>query len=733
MVFERALRSSAVCLAAAGFAGLLLARSIPAWLATVTLAVLLYAALQLFGWPSSRRLSRPISPPIWNALLIGAFLLFLADLTILSRELLPAGIHFLAILLNVKLMTLQDRRDYRHLYAISLMSILASAALTTELWFVAVFVVYLLAAIWSLLLYHLTGRAAVVTGQTSDVVAPLQAGRTSAALQQGPLISGKFFWLTNGIAVFTFGLTVVIFFLLPRISVGILQKPRGEGLRTTGFSERVDLGMIGSVKEDPQIVMRVELSDQPAAGRERLYLRGMAFDYYNGRSWSSGSRQRRNLALVDDGTFVVRSASTRRQAALSEPLRQDILLEPLDTPVLFAAPFPESVSGDFMSVQLDGMTGLHLPYALPSRIRYSVLSREHRLLPFEQTGVIEYTAAMRERYLQLPPGSERIGELAGRVTDQVSSTYEKTAAVLTHLLSNYTYSLDADTSASNHPIEEFLFSRKTGYCEHYATAMVLMLRSIGIPSRLVTGFLATEWNEFGNYYTVRQRDAHAWVEVFYPQSGWITMDPTPSNTAAVAPSLWVAFQRMGESMRLQWDRVFIRYSGRDQLAIIHSLRESSDSARDALGQFTSRLSEATARLARVWVDGAWTLHRGLWWLVILASGIGAAWLVFVRTDRWPYGRAAVRPAARTQQQIVQLYKKTLELARRRGLCISPSTTPTELTRLVGEQWADAAPTMHRVTTLYCRGRFGVGPLSGEDLRQAVDDMAVLKRLSRTPH
>ena len=107
--------------------------------------------------------------------------------------------------------------------------------------------------------------------------------------------------MTNAIAVSTFALTLLIFFLLPRISVGILQKPRGEGLRTTGFSERVDLGMIGSVKEDPQIVMRVELPDQAASSRERFYLRGLAYDQYNGRSWSSGSRQRRSLGLVAVG------------------------------------------------------------------------------------------------------------------------------------------------------------------------------------------------------------------------------------------------------------------------------------------------------------------------------------------------------------------------------------------------------------------------------------------------
>ena len=725
MIFEQALRGSAVLLAATGFLGLLLARSIPLWLTGMTLTAMIYAVLQSAGWPAGRRgIAPPAAPVVWNALLIGAFGLFLVDLTTISRELLPAGIHFLIILLNVKLITLQDRRDYRHLYAISLMAVLASAALTTDLWYVSVFVLYVLAAVWSLLLYHLTGR--------TTVTPPLSASGPPAAPAASLRITGRFFWLTNGIAVSTFALTLLIFFLLPRISIGILQKPRGEGLRTTGFSERVDLGMIGSVKEDPQIVMRIELPDQAASSRERFYLRGLAYDQYNGRSWSSGSRQRRSLGLVADGIFVVRSAGKRSLSSLSEPLRQDILLEALDTSVLFAAPFAESLSGEFPGVQVDSMTGLHLPYSSTSRMRYSVVSREHRILPSEQSSAaLEYPAAIRDRYLQVPTHSDRIAELAHSVTRGAASPYEKATAVLQHLLSNYAYSLEVGTTSSGHPIDEFLFTRKTGYCEHYATAMVLMLRSIGIPSRLVTGFLATEWNEFGNYYTVRQRDAHAWVEMYYPQSGWITMDPTPSNPLALAPSFWVAFQRFGESLRLHWDRVFIRYSGRDQLAIIHSLRDGSDSARDALGQWTSAVGAASAQFVRTWAERVQTLHRSIFWALMLVLAIGVTSLILLISDRWPYGRATQRPAARTQQQIVHVYRKMLELSARRGIRITPSTTPTEVSRLVSERWVAAESTVVRLTTLYCRARFGVGSLSSEELMQAVKDLAVLKRLART--
>lgn len=103
---------------------------------------------------------------MWNILLIGAFALLLIDLTVVSRDLLPAGIHFLVVLLAVKLLTLQQRRDYRHLYAISLMAILASAALTSDAWYVPIFLLYLITAVWTLLLYHMTQETGILQSVT---------------------------------------------------------------------------------------------------------------------------------------------------------------------------------------------------------------------------------------------------------------------------------------------------------------------------------------------------------------------------------------------------------------------------------------------------------------------------------------------------------------------------------------------------------------------------------------
>ena len=249
-----------------------------------------------------------------------------------SRDLLPAGIHFWSYCWISSYSLFNSGVIIDISTRLSLMAILAAAALTTDAWYVPVFLLYLLAAVWTLLLYHLTQE----TGETPAVV-PLSS--TAACLMTSPgRITQRFFWLTNGTAVLTITLTLAIFFLIPRIGAGILQKKSGEALRTTGFSDRVDLGTIGSVKQDPQIVMRIELPDQPAVEKDRLYLRGLAYDQYNGRSWSHSGTRRRSLSLVADGTFLTRPAGSRLPDSQSIPFRQDILLETLDTAVLFAAP-----------------------------------------------------------------------------------------------------------------------------------------------------------------------------------------------------------------------------------------------------------------------------------------------------------------------------------------------------------------------------------------------------------
>lgn len=727
MPFNQAFALSSILLATIAFSGLVLGQSVPLWLALPTAIIITISMLHACGVGFVRRAVTQVtvSPTLLNGLLVGAFVILLIDLIVVSQDLLPAGIHFLVVLLGVKLLTLQQRRDYRHLYAISLMAILASAALTSDAWYVPVFLLYLLAAVWTLLLYHVTQEA----GETAAVASPL----STAACHTGfpACITRRFFWLTNGTAVLTVALTLALFFLIPRMGAGVLQKTSGEALRTTGFSDRVDLGTIGSVKQDPQIVMRVEMPDQTAVNKDRLYLRGLAYDQYNGQSWSHSGTRRRSLSLMADGTFLARPAGSYPPDSLSGPIRQDIMLETLDTEVLFAAPMAELVSGEFSTVQDDAMGGLRLSAPPSSRIRYSVTSHAPRLVPDEQiASTLVYPDSIRAYYLQVPAGSQLVAELAGRVSHEAMTPFARTMAIQQHLLENYGYSLEADTATLSHPLEEFLFKRKTGYCEHYATAMVVMLRTIGIPARLVTGFLATEWNEYGGYFTVRQRDAHAWVEVYFPRSGWITMDPTPTVIAAVAPSRWEPLSRFGESIRLQWDRLFIHYSAKDQLAVVHGVRESSDVMREKGSRWISALSAPVGQIFKRMTETARTFKPGFPEFVTGGIVVVLSLFCLMLRDRIALWATTHLPTSQAQLAIVQLYTRMLRTVERHGVSKPPSVTAGEFTKLVEREWKAAGPTVATITALYHQGRFSRTPLTAGELSRAAEQVGQLQSLTR---
>ncbi len=729
MLFDRAFTISSVLLAATAFSGLVLVQSVPLWLAFPTVIILIISLLRAEGKGIIRRaMARvTVSATLWNVLLICAFLILLIDLTLVSQDLLPAGIHFLVVLLDIKLLTLQQRHDYRHLYAISLMAILASAALTTDAWFIPIFLLYLLAAVWTLLLYHLTH-------ETDDIlpgVTPSSTAAGHAAFPSG--ITHRFFWWTNGTALITIALTLTIFFLIPRIGAGMFQKTSGETLRTTGFSDRVDLGTIGSVKQDPQIVMRVELPDQPAVEKDRLYLRGLAYDQYNGRSWNHSETRRRSLNSVDEGRVFLVRPTDLPPGSLSIPIRQDILLETLDTPVLFAAPFAERVSGEFLTVLTDTIGGLYLPSPPSSRIRYSVTSHVTRLAQDERTAsTLVYPDFIRSHYLQVPEESQQVADLAHRVTQEATTPFGRVLAVHQHLLGNYRYSLEGDTATLSHPLEEFLFTRKTGYCEHYATAMVVMLRTIGIPARLVTGFLATEWNEYGGYFTVRQRDAHAWVEVYFPSSGWIIMDPTPTTDSLVATNRWESVRQLGESVRLQWDRLFVRYSAKDQLAVVHGVRESSGALREQASHWGSLISAPIEKGFSGLVHVAHTFRPGMLELITGVVVVGLALLLLILRDRIGLWATTHLPTSHPQLAIAHLYARMVRTVEKHGVRKSPSATANEFARLVEREWKAASPMVADIIALYHQGRYSRTPLTASELSRAAEQVGRLQSLLHTP-
>jgi hypothetical protein len=415
-------------------------------------------------------------------------------------------------------------------------------------------------------------------------------------------------------------------------------------------------------------------------------------------------------------------------------IRQDVLLEALDTPVLFGAPLPVSVSADLLAVQSDLMGALYLPLPATTRIQYTVYSTPRPLLAADQTATaFLYPEFVRQHYLQVPHTSPQLVELARSITRSATSIAQAVSLVRTHLLSNYRYSLEIPMSESTQPLEEFLFERKSGYCEHYATAMVVLLRVVGIPARLVTGFLATEWNEFGNYYTVRQRDAHAWVEVYFPLSGWVTMDPTPSSPEPARSAWWQVTHSAIDSIRLKWDRLFVHYSANDQMALVQTVRESGDVMRVRMSEsFSGWFAPLLEALGRTLA----TLQRMDLKQALLMGLVGLAGIAsIIVLLQHGHVRNRVRPTSlsASQQLAISLYKDMLSCCTSHGIAKTPAATSIEFLEEIRSQWSDALSCTEPITHLYTRVRFGGAPLSAEEYDAAQQALRTLRTLARDPH
>jgi hypothetical protein len=700
MMLQRALRVSAKLLTLVAFSALVGTAKLSMALTIGGFVVLAISFAQEFEWGSRWTLFH-LPRTVWNGGVVVACLVTVMDFLWGTHNALQASLYVLVFLMANKLLTLVRLKDVPQLFVIGFLEFLAAAVLTVDLWYAVAFVIYLLTAIWALLLYHLSCEAV----QNMRVADEARLGYMPVPL------TARFFWTTNAIAISALLVASSIFLVMPRTGFGFFQQAHGTPIRTSGFSEKVDLGVIGAVKQDPTLVMRVQFPELDGEPAERVYLRGASFDHYTGQSWTNTSTRRRLVAKTDDGLFELGPRPTLDQNALR--VTQDILLEALDMSVLFGLPFVHEIRGPFGSLETDGMGTLWLPHAVPRQLQYTVTSIHASLANEDRRRELSaYPVDLKSRFLQLPSIDPKVAELAHAVTRDVGTPYGMTIAIKQHLLSSYTYSLDVGSILSASPLEEFLFSRKTGYCEHYATAMVILLRTVGIPARLVTGFLPGEWNDFGHYYAVRQQDAHAWVEVWFPRSGWVTFDPTPSVMEQVSSPLLKQVGELIDSIRLKWDRFVIHYSFYDQITVAQGLRNQGEALRALLSNLITR---AKSWVARGQDAGAVPRSETPWRAlgpVFLCLACVAFIGMYLRRQR---SKAAL---LNSDLESVRLYQQMLAVLAARGMKKPSAATPLEFSVCVCRECQAVGPLVQELTTLYYRGRFGHESLSHEELQQA---------------
>jgi transglutaminase-like putative cysteine protease len=410
--------------------------------------------------------------------------------TLVGRD---AGVTFLLMLLALKLLEMRARRDI----------------------FVVVFLAFFI-----LLTQFLFGQGVLVAALSLVGVLLLFFVLVSVNLAEGDLHARAKMKLVGVVLLKSLPLAAALFVLFPRLNAPLWGLPGDTSTGRTGLSTTMTPGAIGRLLESDEIAFRALFSGRVPLN-DQLYWRGPVLGTFTGRTWVPG-------------TDAAAGAAPELQTTPQSVVEYTVTQEPHQRDWMFALDLPVDTRGAAElapRLRTDGQ--LLASRLINERVRYTLRSAtDYRL------GVDESRLSLQNA-LQLPPGyNPRTLELATELRRTVPGAQASRAAdpalvqaVLQRFRQqNYSYTLDPPT-LGRHSVDEFLFDTRAGYCEHYASAFVVLMRALDIPARVVTGYQGGEFNPIDGFLTVRQSDAHAWAEVWLAGRGWVRVDPT----AAVAP------------------------------------------------------------------------------------------------------------------------------------------------------------------------------------------------------
>jgi transglutaminase-like putative cysteine protease len=487
--------------------------------------------------------------------------------------------------------------------------------------------------------------------------------------------------------------------------------------------------------------MRVHVEGDPTQAAE-VHWRGIVLTNFDGKRWFTPPQTQDVLLPDSEGRYHF--AAGNLSAANSSALHYTVLMEPVATDAIFIAPRPELLEGHFAertvrpspfrrsSYLLADSTGsLFNPSHNNIKIRYGGVSRLPQIRPVElRKSPSTYPDAVRNTYLQVPSLDPRIPKLAASITKGMNNDYDKAANIERYLSSRYAYTLDLSGPPVGDPLANFLFAKRAGHCEYFASAMTILVRSLGIPARYVTGFLPGEYNDVGGDYIVRQSDAHAWVEVYFADAGWITFDPTPQG-APPANGLLVRMGLYWDWFQFAWGEWVVNYDFAHQLTLGQNIGKSSRSwgegARDLYNRKKEQALEKIVALDRRIEASPYFLPAVLVFLVALLFLLRGRSMLRYVLARWSL--RARNTGSLTASLAALEYAEMLRLLDRAGWPKPSSQTPRE--------FAASLPAEHlcepvaQLTEMYHSARFGNQPARVEQMSSLLRSIRDLLRSDRT--
>jgi transglutaminase-like putative cysteine protease len=634
-----------------------------------------------------------------------------------SRDAFAAGnlSRIILILSSIKLLQKKNDRDWILIYLISFFEILLAAGVGISPLFLAFLLIYLLFAFSSIILFEIRKTSkSVFEKKEKHTFKKSAPDFKSSQIFRLPLTALVILLLISMVAV-------PLFFALPRVG-GAGFGGNLPGLSNmTGFSDSVKLGEIGRLQQSDEIVMRVRV--EKADEVQNLRWRGVALDYFENQTWRK-SRPQFSEPFTKNERDVFQFDNVKNTDNL---ITQTIYLEPLETPILFTLARPVALQGNFQIISKDQEGSLLAPRVNVGRISYKVVSDSSLPSVTELKKDDSPYLSTAKRYLQLPDNFDRrIEALTRDIIEKAGAKtrYEQAKAVENYLKNSFGYSLEMKAGGAD-PLADFLFNVREGHCEYFASALVLMLRTQGIAARVVNGFQSGEYNETADVFVVRQRDAHSWVEVYFPKEKvWIPFDGTPSAgqfEQGTSSSLTSKFNKLLEALETYWIQYVVSYDNNEQRSLFISIR-------NWLGELRVKLS--------VWVEAAqaslvewWKQVRGekgiggsviaiLWGIGYLLATIFGVWLLirlfkkFRQLKLWEKLRALFKRQKETS--VVEFYQRMQKVLTKKGFKREDWQTPLEFA------FALKMPTAVKITEKYHAVRFGEKNLNSDEAREIED-------------
>jgi protein-glutamine gamma-glutamyltransferase len=640
----------------------------------------------------------------WNALAVVALAYTIAS--VLAGESVVNGFaRFLVFLLLAKLFSRVTSRDYLWAYVLSFSLLVAGTALNAGVSYALFFLGYVVFATWAFILFHLRREMEENFLLKHSDDSSSEKVEVERILNSRRIVGPAFLAGTSMVSLAIFVAATLLFFLFPRIGFGLFFEKSRSGIPMAGFSDGVTLGGHGRIRNDDTVVMRVVVDDPEHRGRGAppLHWRGVAFDRYSEGRWYRSAQ-----APATGFTRTAYEKTSRVKLTLDFPspegkvLKQEVYLEPLDSAVLFGASMPlmydlpNQLFGFRSRTAEIGKNG-EVRLSHSAGLRYVVFSDPVSPPPSQLAAIPDADSAAMSLYLTLPPElPPRVRELAQRITAGQRGPWAKAQAVQ-RFLSGYAYTLEQDTDDTREPLDYFLFERKQGHCEYFSSAMAVLLRAAGVPTRNVNGFVGGEWNEYGGYIAVRSGDAHSWVEVWFDGVGWVTFDPTPpaGSASRTSTSFLDKMRRFLDTLRLEYFKWVIEYDLSRQVGLMRKIGGAVRTGKDKL----------QGGLAAAW-RFFWTHAEELAFVGgVVLCGFAVTWWRR-RKRRVTAARRRGRVTSRSSHPVVAVWARTAARLARRGWVRGAAQTPREFAAGLAAREVPGARPFSTLTEIYYAARFG---------------------------